>query len=129
MYLCSTVDQVSGVSGFAALDWPLTSWDVSWDGFSLCHLVSHPQAGLTRLVLRECQDFKRGSRGMQGSLAGEAQHFLTVLLGKVHYKTTQIQVVKGQTPPLDGRSCKQGEYRKGNNCSHFAKKKKKEIYQ
>lgn len=74
MYLCSTVDQVRGVSGFAGLVSALTSWDVSWDGFSLCHLFSHPQAGLTSLVLRECQDFKRGSRGMQGSLAGEAQH-------------------------------------------------------
>ena len=54
----SAVDQGSAVSGFVGHDWALASWDRSWDDFSLCHLVSHPQAGLVRLVLRECQVFR-----------------------------------------------------------------------
>ena len=54
----SAVDQGSAVSGFVGHDWALASWDRSWDDFSFCHLASHPQAGLVRLILRECQVFR-----------------------------------------------------------------------
>ena len=49
--------------------------------------------------------------------------FHTIILAKVHYRATQIEVVKEQIPLLDDSSFKQDKYREGNIVVIFQKKK------
>lgn len=51
--------------------------------------------------------------------------FRTIILAKVHYRATQIEVVKEQIPLLDDSNFKQDKYREGNSVVIFQKKKKK----
>lgn len=98
--------------------------------FHSCHLVSHPQAGLVRLVLRERQ-VSGQKQQYAGCLEGNAQHCPQGLphhyIGQVHYRATQIEVVKEQIPLLDDSNFKQDKYREGNSVVIFKKKKKKRL--
>ena len=53
--------------------------------------------------------------------------FHTIILAKVHYRATQIEVVKEQIPLLDDSNFKQDKYREGNSVVIFQKKKKRDY--